>query len=125
MVVSLACATSALADPKADKGNGKGPDKAPGKGVGKSSDFIPPGHRRAPVEVIVVQAPPALRVETIIVRPSERHVLVPGFWVWGGTAYVWTSAVWVLPPEPAAVWVEPRYEDRSGVHISISGYWRL
>lgn len=122
-VASLVCATAALADPGNGKGNGKG--KEHGNGTGKSADFIPPGHRRAPVEVIVVQAPPPLRVEVVSVRPSAAHVLVTGYWIWESSAYVWAPGVWVLPPEPAAVWVAPRYEERSGVHISISGFWKI
>lgn len=117
LFASLACADSAFADP--DKGKGKD------KGKGNSSGFIPPGHRRAPVEVIVVQAPPALRIEVISTRPSATHVWVTGYWVWESSAYMWAPGVWVLPPEPAAVWVAPRYEERSGVHVSISGFWKI
>lgn len=122
IAATLASAGTALAknDKDKEKGNGKG------NGHGANSpDFIPPGHRRAPVEVIVVQAPPALRVEVISARPSAAHVCVPGFWAWGGSVYVWTPSAWVLPPEPAAVWVAPRYEERSGVHVSISGFWKI
>ena len=121
MVVALVCVDAALADP--GKGNGK--EKGNGPGVGNSSDFVPPGHRRAPVEVVVNAAPPAVRVEVTPARPSATHVWVSGFWTWGGGAYVWTPGVWMLPPEPACVWVAPRYEERSGVHVYISGYWRL
>ncbi len=121
LFASVACTDVVLADP----GNGKGKGKEKGNGVGNSPGFIPPGHRRAPVEVIVVQAPPALRVEVVTARPSSGHVWVTGYWVWGTGAYVWTPSVWVLPPEPAAVWVAPRYEERSGVHISISGFWKI
>lgn len=117
----LACAHVALADP----GNGNGKGKGKEKGAGNSSDFIPPGHRRAPVEVIVLQAPPALRIEVISARPSATHVWVTGYWVWESSAYIWAPGVWVLPPEPAAVWVAPRYEERSGVHVSISGFWKI
>ncbi|MEZ0215981.1 MAG: hypothetical protein ACAH89_02535 [Rariglobus sp.] len=121
LFAGLVCADVVSADP----GNGKGKDKEKGNGNGNSSGFIPPGHRRAPVEVIVLQAPPALRVEVVTARPSAGHVWVTGYWVWGTEAYVWTPSVWVLPPEPAAVWVAPRYEERSGVHVSISGFWKI
>ena len=112
----------------------------PGKGKGQSGDFVPPGqggtppgladkvppgHRRAPVEIVVLRAPPPLRVEVAPPRPSSRHVWVAGYWVWETNAYVWTPGVWMAPPEPAAVWVAPRFENRAGVSISISGYWKL
>lgn len=121
MAATLACVDAALADP----GKGKDNEKGNGKGAAHSPDFVPPGHRRSPVEVVVHGAPPALRVEVIAGRPSAAHVWVPGFWGWGGDAYVWTPGVWMLPPEPACVWVAPRYEERSGAHVYISGYWKL
>jgi hypothetical protein len=124
VIIAATLASVGTAHAKNDKENGKGNGNGNGKGA-NSPNFIPPGHRRAPVEVIVMQAPPALRVEVISARPSAAHVSVPGFWAWGGSVYVWTPSVWVLPPEPAAVWVAPRYEERSGVHVSISGFWKI
>lgn len=117
--LSLACYNSLQAK------EGKGKERGHDDGHGKSADFIPPGHRRAPVEIIVKAAPPALRVETRSAPPSERHVWVAGYWVWEANAYVWTPAIWLLPPEPAAIWVAPRHEQRSGVTIYISGFWRI
>jgi hypothetical protein len=108
---------------KSDKGKGNSEEKNEGRG--QSADFIPPGHRRAPVEVVVKQAPPAVRIEVQSARPSPAHIWVPGYWTWEVSAYVWTPSVWVLPPEPTAVWVQPRYEPRSGINIYISGFWRL
>ncbi|MDO8544551.1 MAG: hypothetical protein Q7S40_29265 [Opitutaceae bacterium] len=108
---------------KPGKGKGNGGDH--GKAVGQSPDFIPPGHRRAPVEVVVTQAPPPLRVEVMSARPSATHVWIAGFWTWEASRYLWTPSVWTLPPEPAAVWVQPRYEPRTGINVYISGYWRL
>jgi hypothetical protein len=107
------------------------PGNGNGKGKGQSGDFVPPGQvdkgippglRRAPIEIVVRKAPPPLRVEAITVRPSPRHVWVAGYWMWDG-GYVWVPGVWMAPPEPAAVWVVPRYESRSGIYIS--GYWKL
>jgi hypothetical protein len=108
-----------------NQGKARTRKKGMAKEVGHSPDFVPPGHRREPVEVVVHGAPPAARVEVIAERPSAAHVWVGGFWAWGGTAYVWTPGAWMLPPEPACVWVPPRYEERSGVHVYISGYWKL
>lgn len=123
LAATLVCVDAAQADP--GKGKGKDKGKGNGNGVGQSSDFIPPGHRRAPVEVVVHAAPPALRVEVIGGRPSAAHVWVSGYWVWGGADYVWTPGGWMLPPEPSCVWVAPRYEMRSGVHVYVSGFWKL
>jgi hypothetical protein len=122
-IVLVASLAGAKPDnPGKGKGKGQSPDFVPPGLVGKD---VPPGHRRAPVEFIVRQAPPAIRVEAIVARPSPRHVWVQGYWVWSADTYVWTPGVWMLPPEPAAVWVTPRFETRSGVNIFISGYWKL
>ena len=117
-------AQPAFAEPGKGRGKGKGgsPDFVPPGQVGKD---LPPGLRRAPVEVIVKKVPPALRVEVMPARPSVKHVWVSGHWMWANDAYMWTPGLWMLPPEPAAVWVAPRFENRSGVSVSISGYWKL
>lgn len=115
------------------------PDHAKGKGNGKAhgagSDFVPPGLadkggvppglRRAPVEIVVTKGPPPVRIEKIPARPGPQHIWVSGYWMWEADAYVWLPGAWILPPEPAAVWVPPRFERRSGVSIFISGYWKL
>jgi hypothetical protein len=127
LAMALAFSTAGLVAAKPGNGNGKG--------KGQSGDFVPPGlvdkggvppgHRRAPEEIIVKLAPPAFRVEAIPARPSAGHVWVSGYWRWDNNAYAWAPGVWMAPPEPAAVWVAPRYEARSGVHVMITGYWKL
>jgi hypothetical protein len=119
LALGLAAATSASAE------QGKGKGKGNSEGKGKSADWVPPGHRRAPVEIVVTAAPPAVRKETMPARPSSAHVWVAGYWVWQSDAYAWTPGVWMQPPEPEVVWVAPRHEVRSGVTIYISGFWRL
>jgi hypothetical protein len=141
VVTTLLCGNALFANPGKGNGNGKengngsgkenasengnGNGNGNGKAVGQAADFVPPGHRRAPVEFVVKAAPPAPRVEVVSVRPSALHVWVPGYWTWEASSYVWTASVWMLPPEPAAVWVQPRFEQRTGISVFISGYWRL
>jgi hypothetical protein len=102
-----------------DKGDKGGPPGLADKGG------VPPGHRRAPVEIIVRTAPPPVRVEKMPARPVAGYVWVPGYWSWAERDYVWVSGVWVAPPAPAAVWVTPRFETRRGASIFITGYWKL
>ncbi len=122
----LAVPAAVTADPPAGKGKGKAhgnsPDFTPPGLVNKG---IPPGHRRAPVEFVVVKAPPPLRVETIPARPGAAHVWIGGYWHWESDAYLWVPGAWITPPEPKAVWIPPRVEQRSGVSVFISGFWRL
>ena len=75
-------------------------------------------------EVVVTEAPPAPMVETITLSPGPNFVWVRGAWLWQGR-WVWQTGHWVRPPRPGAVWVEHRYENRSGVHVFIRGGWRL
>lgn len=128
----ITSANLASASPGKGKGKGNSPDFVPpgladkgGIPPGHVDKSVPPGHRRAPLEVVVMSAPPALRAERMLPRPSATHVWVPGYWMWESSAYVWMPGAWMAPPEPAAVWVAPRFEKRSGVSVFISGYWRL
>jgi hypothetical protein len=120
--VSLALASTAIAKPGNGKGRGQSPDFVPPGQVDKG---VPPGHRRAPIEVVVLRSPPALRIEVVPPRPSVKHVWVSGFWSWETNAYVWLPGAWMPPPEPAAVWVAPRFETRGAVSVFISGFWRI
>jgi len=69
-------------------------------------------------------APPPLRREVVVVRPSPRHVWVPGYWGWRGGRHVWIDGRWMLPPRGRAVWVAPRWEHRHGNYVFIEGFWR-
>jgi hypothetical protein len=132
----IACTCLAVAKPGNSNGNGKGKGQSPdfvppgladkGGPPGLVDKGVPPGLRRAPVEIIVTKLPPPLRVEAVPVRPSVKHVWVPGYWILESSAsYQWSPGVWMLPPEPAAIWVPARVEQRSGVNVFISGFWRL
>jgi hypothetical protein len=137
VALGLLAALSATAKPGNGNGNGNG------KARGQSPDFTPPGlvdkggippgladksvpgPGRAPIEIPVLKAPPALRIETPPPRPSVKHVWVPGFWAWKSDDYAWAPGAWMMPPEPAAVWVPPRFEKRSTGNVFVSGFWRL
>jgi hypothetical protein len=77
-------------------------------------------------EVVVTQAPPAVRVETQPVSPGPRYVWTPGYWRWTetGTRYHWVSGSWVLPPRQAAVWVPGHWTPRAGGWVWIAGHWQ-
>src|SRR5260370_4248963 len=57
-------------------------------------------------EVLVTQAPPAVRVETQTVSPGPGHVWTSGYWRWTGAQYVWVPGTWITRPRPAGVWVD-------------------
>ena len=75
--------------------------------------------------VFVQFGPPAPQREVIVVRPSPRHVYVPGYYRWNRGRYVWVRGYWVRPPRYRNAWV-PGYWNRQprGGHIWVAGYWR-
>jgi hypothetical protein len=75
-------------------------------------------------EVVVTQAPPAVRVETQTVIPGPGYVWTPGYWRWTGTDYVWVSGSWVMPPQPTAVWVRGHWAHTTGGWMWVAGHWR-
>src|SRR5438105_4547014 len=55
-------------------------------------------------EVLVAQAPPAVRVETQTVAPGPGYIWTRGYWRWTGTSYVWVPGSWIERPRLTAVW---------------------
>lgn len=75
-------------------------------------------------EMVVTQAPPAVRVETQTVSPGANYVWQKGYWRWSGSGYVWVSGHWVSRPSVQAVWVEGHWARRGGGWVWIAGRWR-
>jgi hypothetical protein len=75
-------------------------------------------------EVIVAQAPPAVRVETRTVPPGPNYIWSTGYWRWTGTRYVWVSGGWIARPQPTAVWVEGHWVPRPGGWVWVAGHWQ-
>ena len=74
-------------------------------------------------EVVVDRPPPMPVVETMDIAPGPGFVWIPGAWVWR-TQWVWDRGHWAHPPQPDAVWVAPRYEDRGTAQVFIQGGWK-
>jgi hypothetical protein len=68
--------------------------------------------------------PPPLQTEVVIVSPGPGFVWVPGYWGWGGTAYVWTRGAWIRPPHARARWVSPRWWHNSRGWYRTGGDWQ-
>jgi hypothetical protein len=81
---------------------------------------------RIDVGISVNAPPPPLRREVIVVRPSARHIWVPGYWDWAPARhqYIWIGGRWVRPHHRHAVWVTPRWERRGNGTFFIRGHWR-
>ena len=74
-------------------------------------------------EIIVTEPPPRVIVERPPARPGPDYVWISGAYVWHGH-WEWEHGRWERPPHRGAVWMPHRYENRGGVHVFISGYWR-
>ena len=74
-------------------------------------------------EIIVTEAPPVVIVERPTARPGPNYIWIDAAYVWHGH-WELEHGHWVHPPHQGAVWVPHRYENRGGVHVFISGYWK-
>ena len=74
--------------------------------------------------IIVREAPPAPRAETIPVQTSPQQTWVPGYWSWHEGKHTWVAGHYETPPSPTATWVAPRWEQRSDGYAFIPGGWR-
>jgi hypothetical protein len=80
----------------------------------------PPTH-----EVIVVnQAPPPPRPDTVAPQPSPEHVWIAGYWAWRDNQQQWVPGHWEIPPRPGATWIPARWEQRGSEYVFIEGYWQ-
>lgn len=75
-------------------------------------------------EIVVVESPPAPRVETMGIAPTRDHVWVPGHWSRNGDRWIWSSGRWELRPSPAAVYRPGHWERTPDGYIWREGYWR-
>jgi hypothetical protein len=56
------------------------------------------------------------------VRPSPRHVWVPGYWGWRGGARVWVGGAWLLPQTNWG-WIAPHWQWNGVTWVWAQGYW--
>ena len=76
------------------------------------------------VRVYVPVPPPPPPAEVVGVAPSRRHVWIPGYHRWDGTAHVWVPGHWVLRPRARAHWVAGQWARHHRGYYWIEGHWR-
>jgi len=69
------------------------------------------------------QAPPRVRYERRMARPSRDAVWIRGFWDWQGDNWVWIPGRWTVPEERHARWIGPRYRREYGGYRYEPGHW--
>jgi YXWGXW repeat-containing protein len=85
---------------------------------------MPPAPTPVADEVVVQVAPPPLRREERIARPSPEHHWIDGYWEWRGSKHEWVAGHWEVPPHGHTEWVAPRWERRGNGYVFIRGFWR-
>jgi len=74
-------------------------------------------------EIVLTTGPPRPLVERLVARPSGHHVWIRGYHRWDGSAFIWESGRWELPPQEHAVWVAPRWNHRHDGYVFVAGQW--
>jgi hypothetical protein len=68
--------------------------------------------------------PPATPVESQPPPPATNALWVPGYWIYDGRSYAWTSGRWEIPPPMARTYVPAHAETRHGQTVFVPGYWQ-
>lgn len=71
-----------------------------------------------------VPPPPPTPNETMPPSPAANAVWIPGYWIYDGRSYAWTSGKWEIPPPFASTYVPAHSEVRGNHTVFIPGYWR-
>ncbi len=56
------------------------------------------------------------------VRPTPRHVWVPGYWGYRGGVRVWIGGAWLLP-QTNWVWIAPHWQWDGASWVWAQGYF--
>jgi hypothetical protein len=71
-----------------------------------------------------IPTPPPTPAETVPLQPAPNAVWVPGYWIYNGHAFTWTSGRWEIPPPFAHAYVPAHSEVRNGQTVFVPGYWQ-
>ena len=78
-----------------------------------------------PSVVTVAPTPaPAPQIEVIPVSPGPDYIWAPGYWSWGGHAWIWIGGGWHHPVRPGRVWVDGYWGGHGRSRAWVGGHWR-
>jgi WXXGXW repeat (2 copies) len=72
---------------------------------------------------VAPDAPPPMRHEIQMVRPSRRHVWIGGYWDRQDDRWAWAPGRWEEPDRRGVRWVRPRYQPERGFYRYEPGHW--
>lgn len=82
------------------------------------------GVELGPIHVRVApDAPPPIRHEVRMYRPSRSHVWIAGYWDRQDDRWAWSEGRWEEPRQRGSRWVRPRYQRESGAYRYEPGHW--
>lgn len=73
---------------------------------------------------VVATAPPPPQTEVVVVRPSPRHVWVPGHYAYRRNEYYWSPGYYKVPPRSRTTWVAGHWQQTNRGYVWIDGHWR-
>lgn len=71
---------------------------------------------------VVVEAPPAPRVEIVPPAPAAGYIWAPGYWGWRGRGYGWYGGRWHIG-RPGYAWAAPHWAAHGGRWHFAPGRW--
>jgi len=74
-------------------------------------------------ELIVTEAPPALRHEVIGVAPGAESVWISGYWTHTHNRWVWLPGHWEARPRAGATWAPGYWQHTTSGWVWRSGHW--
>jgi hypothetical protein len=72
--------------------------------------------------VVVIEAPPAPRVERRSRAPGKNYVWAQGHWGWSRGRHVWVPGHWIKAKKNHT-WVDGYWDKRGGEWVYVKGYW--
>lgn len=73
--------------------------------------------------VVVEQAPPAEKVETITVSPGPNYIWLKGYWKWENSRWAWSNGHWAIRPHASAVWHPGHWDAKEHGWVWVEGHW--
>ena len=71
---------------------------------------------------VVIEAPPAPRVERRSRMPGKNYVWAQGHWGWSRGRHVWVPGRWIKAKKNHT-WVDGYWDKRGGEWVYVKGYW--